>query len=288
MKRDIIGSCANEPINCVRNSVEHFISFQYAATTKGKTSIVEGDNCKHILFCRHGQILVKCDEITIIVKAREMAFFPIASNATIEILEDSELMLLNYNAPMPFCSTTSKSKMFEQCKDIKFEFKPLHIKDELHYYLVYLKYYLLGGKRCCQMQELKFKELGVILSLYYTQSELANFFYPVVAYMSGVRDRVLENYASVKTVSELASICGYSESRFNEVFVNEFGQSPYQWMMKQKSKVVLERLHKLEVPIKDIVYDLNFSDPSHFTRYCKNQYGLTPSEIRRQIKQAKD
>ena len=90
----------------------------------------------------------------------------------------------------------------------------------------------------------------------------------------------MANYPQARTAKELAAMNGYSLNHFIELFEKEFGDTPYQWMQKQKAKHILGRLLNENVSIKDIVFEFKFSCPSHFNKYCKQYFRATPSEIR--------
>lgn len=93
----------------------------------------------------------------------------------------------------------------------------------------------------------------------------------------------MAHYLTVRTAKELAAICMYSESHFGALFLEEFGESPYQWMQKQKSKHIVGRLSDQNIPIKDIVDEFKFSCPSHFNKYCIKQFGETPVQVRQKL-----
>ncbi len=279
----MVGSCANENIKCINNSVETYIAFEHHNLNKGDIVRIEKKIAKHIVFIKEGRVKVLYETRTHEVGPRQMLFVPKVNSLVIETIESTAIILLNFDVPMRFCSQAKQHQITLACRDIKYQFKPLDINDALDKFLHYIKYYIGCDKHCCQMHELKFKELGILLGMHYSKEDLAAFFYPSMGQQLMLRDKVFDNYASVKTVAELATICGYSESRFNDIFIKEFEQSPYQWMLKQKSKVVMEKLLDPKLPIKEIIHELNFSSHSHFTRYCKSQYGTTPTLLRQKL-----
>jgi AraC-like DNA-binding protein len=87
----------------------------------------------------------------------------------------------------------------------------------------------------------------------------------------------------VKTVEELAQMCKISVRSFNRKFKEAFGDSPYSWMLKQKSRVIKKRLADEKTSLKMIVKEYGFSSQAHLTVYCKKQFGETPSRLRKQL-----
>ena len=112
-------------------------------------------------------------------------------------------------------------------------------------------------------------ELFLLFRGFYRKEELAYLFHPIVGKSLDFRSLILENYLKVDQVDGLAKIAGMGRTNFNNKFKEEFGISPHQWLLKQKAKHV--RLYK-------------FNSATHFTRFCKQQFGCTPSELLRQLK----
>ncbi len=52
----------------------------------------------------------------------------------------------------------------------------------------------------------------------------------------------------------------------------------------QNEKIIQEvkfQLAQTDKPIKEVAFDFNFSDESHFTHFFRNHIGLSPSEYRK-------
>ncbi len=80
-----------------------------------------------------------------------------------------------------------------------------------------------------------------------------------------------DNCLHVKSVAELAQICGYSVSSFKRAFKEIFDEPIYQWILGKKADRLKERLSGEEVNLKEIIYEFGFfSSPAHFTKFCKN------------------
>jgi AraC-like DNA-binding protein len=94
---------------------------------------------------------------------------------------------------------------------------------------------------------------------------------------------VLQHYQEVKTVEELAGMCKMSVRSFNRKFNEYFDDSPYSWMLKQKSRHIRSRLADSKTTFGHIIKEYGFSSPAHFTTYCKKQFGQAPSKLRKQL-----
>ena len=51
-----------------------------------------------------------------------------------------------------------------------------------------------------------------------------------------------------------------------------------------KSEIILSRLNYDFIPIKEVAYELGFGSAAGFNKYCKNNFGCSPSELRQEIK----
>lgn len=88
------------------------------------------------------------------------------------------------------------------------------------------------------------------------------------------RNRKVENYAQ---------IIGITAKHLAHVIKKTTGKYPSEWM---DNYVLLESkrlLRSTDLSIQDISYDLNFSTPSHFGKFFKNQTGMTPKKFRDSI-----
>ncbi len=83
-------------------------------------------------------------------------------------------------------------------------------------------------------------------------------------------------------IAELAGIAGCRSSRFNELFRNTTGMSPYRFVITTR----LERARRLLASdgsrsVSEIAIDCGFSSQSHLTDAYRNSFGETPGQTRR-------
>ncbi|MDR2868431.1 MAG: helix-turn-helix domain-containing protein [Bacteroidales bacterium] len=60
-------------------------------------------------------------------------------------------------------------------------------------------------------------------------------------------------------------------------FNNNFGESPYQWIQKQKAKQIYIDIINKKKSLKEITSDYNFSSYQHFVKFCKEYLGFPPT-----------
>ncbi|MFD2332700.1 helix-turn-helix domain-containing protein [Cohnella sp. GCM10020058] len=81
------------------------------------------------------------------------------------------------------------------------------------------------------------------------------------------------------TVKDMAKRAGLSPSRFNVVFAETFGATPYQYLLRMRIDHAKELLGN-GYPIKVASEYCGFSDVHYFTKAFKSAVGVTPGQYR--------
>lgn len=82
------------------------------------------------------------------------------------------------------------------------------------------------------------------------------------------------------TMEDLCSLAYMSKSSFYRTFTNELGTTPNQLILHErinKSKLLLRADY---LSIKEIAFEVGFSDPNYFTRMFKKMEGVTPAQFK--------
>lgn len=267
--------------NCVSKAP---LSFKYTELEAGDGFNIEHREGKHIFFILQGRIKVRYNEFDYTeFGAGEMFFIPKSADCHSMALTSCVFIVHIYSNQVKICDIAMLESIVQYSKSIDYEFASLPINETLALFLGLMKTYLQEGVRCNHLHELKQQELFILYQVLYRKEDLAHFFFQVLGKSMDFRDMIMTHYPNVKTVRELAAACGYSEVRFRELFRDEFGQPPYKWMQKQMSNHIKGRLIQTKMPLKEIADEFNFSSPSHFSKYCKSQYGETPGRIREKL-----
>jgi len=96
-----------------------------------------------------------------------------------------------------------------------------------------------------------------------------------------IKEYINQNIYNTFNIKELCSIMKKSESQLRRNFKKEFGISPYEYFLQQKIEKAKQILKNTNVQIKQIAYDLNFSDEYYFSTTFKARTGMSPSEFRK-------
>lgn len=83
------------------------------------------------------------------------------------------------------------------------------------------------------------------------------------------------------TLELLAKETGLSSSRFSHLFREETGESPMEYLRKEKIEASKNLLLYSERKIYEISEILGFSNESHFIKVFKEMEGITPTNYRK-------
>ena len=91
-------------------------------------------------------------------------------------------------------------------------------------------------------------------------------------------------FDSSLTTDKLHKLCGISDTYFRKIFVTKFGVSPQKYITSKRiaqAKSIIESGDFYS--IKEVSASVGFSDPLYFSRVFKNTYGISPSNMNKDI-----
>jgi len=86
------------------------------------------------------------------------------------------------------------------------------------------------------------------------------------------------------TLTEVAREVGASPFNFARIFQQQTGLPVHRYLTFLRLRSSLERLSEANEDLTSLALDLGFSSHSHFTSVFKNEFGITPSEMRQRSK----
>lgn len=128
---------------------------------------------------------------------------------------------------------------------------------------------------------LKHKELIWLFTKYYSPEELQLFFHPMTDEEVPFKSLVLAHYRKAGYTDRLAEMCGYKLYTFRRIFKKEFGISVHKWLTQKRAEIIKYRLSFDYIPFSDIIAEFHFSSPQQFNRFCKDNLGDAPMNLRR-------
>ena len=91
------------------------------------------------------------------------------------------------------------------------------------------------------------------------------------------------NLAREWTTVQLGALVHLSSSRFRHLFKEETGRTIKEYLRERRLERVEFLLRTTFLSVKEVIGDTGASSMSHFVRYFKRRYGVTPTGYRKQI-----
>lgn len=96
-------------------------------------------------------------------------------------------------------------------------------------------------------------------------------------------DWAVEHLAEPIAVDQLAERCNMSRRSYDRKFRQAMGQSPKSWLLAQRLQQVKDLLESSNISIEPLAQRTGFANGSSLRHHFRGQFGLSPSEYRRQF-----
>lgn len=273
---------AEEHLACKNYVSDFYVGFNHIHAVKGDVVNLQDRNMNYLMFVLNGKMSFSSIEYTdMICEDGEMMFASQDSKTSAVAVTDVEYLMLSFDNQFTLCDQMALEALQPYISS-----EPLYkldIRSPMQMVLDSIIFFLSNKIQCRHLHTIKQKEVFLIFRTFYTKYEMARFMSPILNRDLDFKSFILRHYQEVKTVEELADLCHISVRSFNRKFNEYFGDSPYSWMLKQKSRHVKNRLADGKTPFSHIIKEFGFSSPAHFTTYCKKHFGNNPTKLRRQL-----
>ncbi|MFF0549744.1 helix-turn-helix domain-containing protein [Streptomyces sp. NPDC004311] len=98
--------------------------------------------------------------------------------------------------------------------------------------------------------------------------------------LAELRDYIHTHLERRLTLEELSAVAGVSTAHLNRMFRASLGESPHQYVLRQRAERARNALLHSDDSIADIAVANGFADQSHLTRVLRRATGLTPGVLR--------
>ena len=96
-----------------------------------------------------------------------------------------------------------------------------------------------------------------------------------------VVEHIRSHYAQRLNIPEIAEQFGFSQRQLERRFMETFGASPREYIIRLRILIACEHLRTSKAPISDVALDCGFYDHSSFIRHFKRMLGATPLAYRK-------
>ena len=99
-----------------------------------------------------------------------------------------------------------------------------------------------------------------------------------------IKNYLDENYNRVISNKELANQIYRSPDYCLKLFKREFGKTPYEYQMGNKTRIACSLLQHTKKAISEIAEFIGYDNPHYFASMFKTRMGVTPSEYRKKFR----
>lgn len=276
--------CNETPAGC------SFHTMHYPQGTERSTIGLE----QHVLlFCLKGHILLSSNLFQEEYLCEgEILFIPRDSDYHGKALSDTTLLIHCFNNVACHIENCILAFLFSHKHPVTQDGKPYYYSKltacgQLAHLMDGVNGYIDDATHEPALWGLKHKELIWLFANYYTPEELRLFFHPMTDEEVPFKSLVLAHYRKAQHIGELAALCGYGIHSFRKTFKDEFGLPPHKWLKQKRAELIRHRLSLRYIPFIDIINEFHFSSPQQFTRFCKENLGDSPANLRKKDTEGK-
>lgn len=96
-----------------------------------------------------------------------------------------------------------------------------------------------------------------------------------------VVEYIRSHYSQRLSIPDIAERFGFSQRQLERRFVETFGASPREYLIRLRILIACEHLRTTQAPISEVALDCGFYDHSSFIRHFKRMLGVTPLAYRK-------
>ena len=276
------------PATCHSYTLEPEAGFNFITLREGETLTIQNGEQNNLIFLMSGSFEITSEERrNYVVREGHFVFCFRAYTYEIVALSDVEIVKAHFIAAGAACDMIPFNSIVGKIKKINYKFTQVAFNEPLDLLLRSVKLYQQNNMKCNHLHRAKIQEMFVIFKFFYTPQIQLRTFYNLFDRNQSFASLVRNNAPRVKTVEELADICGFSIQHFNNMFKQEFNDTPYSWMQKQRIVEIERLLTETNVPLKSIIKMYSFTNHGHFALFCRKYLKKTPLKIRKEARAKK-
>ena len=273
------------PASCHSYTSQPEAGFTYITLKEGEKLIVDRGDFNSLLFLLSGSFEITSEERReYVVRENHFVFCYRAYHYEVTALSDVEIIKAHFITAGATCDMIPFNSIVGKIKKINYKFTQVAFNDAIEAFMRSMQLYLKNEMHCNHLHHAKIQEMFIIFKFFYTPQIQLRTFYNLFDRNQSFASLVKNNAPRVKTVEELADICGFSIQHFNNMFKQEFHDTPYSWMQKQRIVEIEHLLTETNVPLKSIIKMYSFTNHGHFALFCRKYLKKTPLKIRKEAR----
>ena len=273
------------PASCHSYTSQPEAGFTYITLKEGEKLIVDRGDFNSLLFLTAGSFEITSEERReYVVRENHFVFCYRAFHYEVTALSDVEIIKAHFITAGATCDMIPFNSIVGKIKKINYKFTQVAFNDAIEAFMRSMQLYLKNNMRCNHLHHAKIQEMFIIFKFFYSPQIQLRTFYNLFDRNQSFASLVKNNAPRVKTVEELADICGFSIQHFNNMFKQEFHDTPYSWMQKQRIVEIEHLLTETNVPLKSIIKMYSFTNHGHFALFCRKYLKKTPLKIRKEAR----
>lgn len=254
--------------------------FSYEEYGEGEGISLPYTEHHHLLMFVEGECTISCNQfIGSKFHGGQMVLIPKGCIFILQVNKPVRLLNMMFDDLEDGCDKIFLQSYLSLIPEVEDGINALPIIDSLSIFIDQVIYYLGNGIRCAKLHEIKHRELFLHLRWFYSKQDIVKLFYPIISKSRDFRSMVYGLLPKVRKLNEMIELSGMSRNNFMRRFKAEFGETAYQWMLKQIRQRIIAEVSMSEASVKEIMAQYNFSSYSNFNRFCKKNFNLTPSEL---------
>ena len=234
----------------------------------------------HLLFLIEGACTLSCNEFTDrTIKGGEMIFIPRSATFSGQVTQAAKWLQMAFVLPHSGCDRLVLEGYQSFCQTIDYDFQPLDIREPLTKFIDLMVFYLRSGMNCAHLHAMKHAELFFSLRGFYKKEEIATLFYPLIGRPLSFREQIEKWQDKEHSLEQLAEELHLSQIAFLRKFKEEFNETYFRWEMRRKCDRILADMAIPNITVKEVMARHGFYAAPNFNRFCKTNFGCTPSEL---------
>ena len=273
------------PASCHSYTSQPEAGFTYITLKEGEKLVVDRGDFNSLLFLTTGSFEITSEErCDYVVRESHFVFCYRAYRYEVTALSDVEIIKAHFITAGATCDMIPFNSIVGKIKKINYKFTQVAFNDAIEAFIRSMQLYLKNNMHCNHLHHAKIQEMFIIFKFFYSPQIQLRTFYNLFDRNQSFASLVKNNAPRVKTVEELADICGFSIQHFNNMFKQEFHDTPYSWMQKQRIVEIEHLLTETNVPLKSIIKMYSFTNHGHFALFCRKYLKKTPLKIRKEAR----